>query len=111
MGTLMLVSHIFITFTWLILGCHTPLVGLLLRGVSSERVCRRVKHGGQPGYDTYLSRCHSPCKSINRSPMFGCNGSCYVFVLVYMSYSVLFLYIVLINHAAGTLYTGSHPLY
>jgi hypothetical protein len=44
-----------------------------------------------PGYDTYLSRCHSPCKSINRSPMFGCNGSCYVFVLVYMSYSVLFL--------------------
>eukprot|EP01049_Picozoa_sp_SAG25_P011146 SAG25_NODE_1320_length_3292_cov_7.643909_2_plen_60_part_00 len=33
-------------------------------------------------YDTYLSRCHSPCKSINRSPMFGCNGSCYVFVLV-----------------------------
>eukprot|EP01047_Picozoa_sp_COSAG01_P092307 COSAG01_NODE_23704_length_804_cov_2.696454_1_plen_25_part_10 len=23
--------------------------------------------------------------------MFGCNGSCYVFVLVYMSYSVLFL--------------------
>eukprot|EP01047_Picozoa_sp_COSAG01_P097207 COSAG01_NODE_27568_length_682_cov_1.077187_2_plen_50_part_01 len=22
------------------------------------------------GYDTYLSRCHSPYKSINRSPMF-----------------------------------------
>jgi hypothetical protein len=35
----------------------------------------------QSGYDTYLSRCHSPCNS-NRSPMFGCNGSCYVFVLV-----------------------------
>jgi hypothetical protein len=46
------------------------------------------------GYDTYLSRCHSPCESINRSPMFGCNGSCYVFVLVYMSYSILF-YLVL----------------
>ena len=34
---------------------------------------------GSPRYDTYLdtylSRCHSPCKSINRSPMFGCNGS------------------------------------
>jgi hypothetical protein len=30
------------------------------------------------GYDTYLSRCHSPCKYINRSPMFGCNGSYYV---------------------------------
>jgi hypothetical protein len=29
----------------------------------------------RPGYDTYLSRCHSPCKSINRSPMFGYNGS------------------------------------
>eukprot|EP01047_Picozoa_sp_COSAG01_P052258 COSAG01_NODE_5479_length_4233_cov_30.503145_1_plen_184_part_00 len=36
------------------------------------------------GYDTYLSRCHSPCEYINRSPMFGCNGSCYVFVPVYI---------------------------
>eukprot|EP01049_Picozoa_sp_SAG25_P012111 SAG25_NODE_1582_length_2729_cov_2.836184_4_plen_193_part_00 len=52
------------------------------------------KPHGSAGYDTYLSRCHSPRKSINRSPMFGCNGSCYVFVLVYMSYSVLF-YLVL----------------
>jgi hypothetical protein len=34
------------------------------------------------GYDTYLSRCHSPCKSINGYPTFGCNGLCYVFVLV-----------------------------
>eukprot|EP01047_Picozoa_sp_COSAG01_P063999 COSAG01_NODE_8393_length_2802_cov_3.941546_2_plen_112_part_01 len=42
-----------------------------------------------PGYDTYLSRCHSPCKSINRSPMFGCNGSCYAFVLVNSSKIVI----------------------
>jgi hypothetical protein len=55
---------------------------------------KALRGGRRSGYDTYLSRCHSPCESINRSPMFGCNGSCYVFVLVYMSYSILF-YLVL----------------
>jgi hypothetical protein len=50
-------------------GSQTP----LLRFCSSGE-----RPALQSGYDTYLSRCHSPCKSINRSPIFGCNGSYYV---------------------------------
>jgi hypothetical protein len=56
-----------------------------------RRLRSRTRHvlGKRSGYDTYLSRCHSPCKSINRSPMFGCNGSCYAFVLVNSSKIVI----------------------
>jgi hypothetical protein len=51
-------------------------VGLLQLLRISEEVGRPFLM--RTGYDTYLSLCHSPCKSINISPMFGCNGSCYV---------------------------------
>eukprot|EP01049_Picozoa_sp_SAG25_P011556 SAG25_NODE_1431_length_3038_cov_1.853692_1_plen_71_part_10 len=49
---------------------NATLIGSVRKAQDANDICV-IK--SKAGYDTYLSRCHSPCKSINRSPMFGCN--------------------------------------